>query len=129
MHHKEQHNKILAVIMLFVFIIQTTFTGYAENLIIDEPVLSDIIFIPGNGFPHMAERAAQLWKEGFAPLLLPSGRYSIKTGRFGGVQGDAEKYAGPYETEWDFLQDVLRKNGVPKDQILKEDEANEPDGE
>ena len=41
MHHKEQHNKILAVIMLFVFIIQTTFTGYAENLIIDEPVLSE----------------------------------------------------------------------------------------
>ena len=89
----------------------------------DEPARSDIIFVPGNGFPHMAERAAQLWKEGFAPLILPSGRYSIKAGRFAGVQGDDVKYAGPYETEWDFLQDVLRRNGVPEDHILKENEA------
>ena len=40
----------------------------------DEPKKADVIFVPGNGFPQMAERAAQLWKDGYAPWILPSGR-------------------------------------------------------
>lgn len=89
----------------------------------DTPAPSDIIFIPGNGYPQMAERAAALWKEGAAPLLLPSGRYSTLTGRFSGVQEKQEQYPGPYETEWAFLQDVLLKNGVPEKAILREERA------
>lgn len=89
----------------------------------DQPEPADIIFVPGNGFPQMAEHAAQLWREGFAPWVLPSGRYSVVTGKFAGVQVHKEKYASIYETEWEFLQDVLVKNGVDSRAVLKEDQA------
>ena len=103
----------------------TEFLKNAQDFIFveDKPEKADIIFVPGNGFPEMAERAAQLYKEGFAPYILPSGRYSITLGKFAGVQSKREKYNGSYETEWEFLQDVLKKNGVPEDAILKEDQA------
>lgn len=103
----------------------TEFLKNAQDFIFaeDKPKKADIIFVPGNGFPEMAERAAQLYKEGFAPYILPSGRYSITLGKFSGVQSKREKYDGGYATEWEFLQDVLRKNGVPKEAILKEDQA------
>lgn len=87
------------------------------------PSPSDIIFIPGNGYPQMAERAASLWKEGFAPLVLPSGKYSTLTGKFSGVQAGRDRYPGSYDTEWAFLRDVLLKNGVPESAILREDTA------
>ena len=87
------------------------------------PAASDVIFIPGNGYPQMAERAAALWREGMAPLILPSGRFSTLTGHFSGVQARQELYPGPYETEWAFLRDVLLKNGVPDSSILREDTA------
>ena len=89
----------------------------------DEPKKADVIFVPGNGFPQMAERAAQLWKDGYAPWILPSGRYSVLTGRFAGVQAEVQKYSGKYETEWDFLYDVLIKNGVDGQAVLKENQA------
>lgn len=92
---------------------------FAEN----KPEKADIIFVPGNGFPQMAERAAQLYKEGFAPYVLPSGRYSITVGKFSGVLSKAEAYPGDFETEWDFLKHVLVKNGVPKEAVLKENHA------
>ncbi len=90
----------------------------------DRPEPADIIFIPGSGWPELALRAAALWKEGFAPQILPSGRYSILTGSFPGPASMAEKYPGPYETEWEFLRDVLLREGVPPEAILKEDTAS-----
>ncbi|MDO5336498.1 MAG: YdcF family protein [Eubacteriales bacterium] len=87
------------------------------------PEKADIIFVPGNGYPQNAERAAELYEQGFAPLILPSGRYSISTGRFSGVLERQECYPGPYETEWEFLKDVLVKNGVPESAVLREDKA------
>ncbi len=89
----------------------------------DEPAEADVIFIPGNGFPQMAEKAAELYGKGLAPYVLPSGKYSITAGRFGGVQAHQARYPGPYETEWDFLRDVLMKNGVPGNAVLWEEEA------
>ena len=89
----------------------------------DKPEKADVIFVPGNGFPQMAERAAQLYKEGYAPYILPSGKYSITMGKFVGVQSRREIYDGDYETEWEFLKNVLMKNGVPKETILREDQA------
>ena len=85
----------------------------------DKPERADIIFVPGNGFPQMSIEAARLWKEGMAPWILPSGKYSIGKGAFTGVQAMKEKYQGPYQTEWEFLKDVLMKNGVPADAVLK----------
>lgn len=101
------------------------FLKQAEDFIFaeDQPEKSDIIFVPGNGFPEMAERAAQLYKKGYAPYVLPSGRYSVVTGAFSGVLSKKEAYNGIYATEWEFLKAVLVKNGVPPEAILKEDQA------
>nr|WP_294662870.1 YdcF family protein [uncultured Blautia sp.] len=89
----------------------------------DQPETADIIFVPGNGYPYMAEKAAELYAQGTAPMILPSGKYSISFGKFSGVIGEAEKYDEDYQTEWEFLKDVLLKNGVPESAVLKEDEA------
>ena len=89
----------------------------------DEPEKADIIFIPGNGYSQMAEKAAALYGKKYAPFVLPSGKYSITVGKFGGVLSGQERYNGKYWTEWDFLKDVLVKNHVPDEVILKEDQA------
>ena len=51
---------------------------FAEN----KPEKSDIIFVPGNGYPQMAEKAAELFKKGMADWILPSGKYSVVNGKF-----------------------------------------------
>ena len=89
----------------------------------DEPEKADIIFIPGNGYSQMAEKAAALYRKKYAPFVLPSGKYSITVGKFGGVLSGQERYNGKYRTEWDFLKDVLIKNHVPDEVILKENQA------
>ncbi|MBQ8305223.1 MAG: YdcF family protein [Blautia sp.] len=89
----------------------------------DHPQKADVIFVPGNGYPQMAERAAELFREGWAPYVLPSGRCSVTVGKFTGVLEKQDVYAGDYRTEFDFLKDVLVKNGVPVEAILREDRA------
>lgn len=76
------------------------FTDYI--FVKDEPQKADVIFVPGNGYPQMAVHAAKLWKEGFAPVVLPSGRYSTVIGHFAGVQDLAEQYGGAYEPSGSF---------------------------
>ena len=92
---------------------------FAEN----QPEESDIIFVPGNGYSQMAEKAAELYKEKYAPYVLPSGKFSISVGKFGGVLTGKERYNRDYKTEWEFLKDVLMHNHVPNHAILKEDKA------
>lgn len=91
----------------------------------DEPQRSDIIFVPGGSYPDAAERAAQLYHAGFAPYIMPSGKYGILRGRFVPPEDKvlAEKQAKNYETECDYLSDVLRRRGVPDQAILREDQA------
>lgn len=89
----------------------------------EPPQPADLLLIPGGAYPCVGERAAQLYRQGYAPLLLPSGRYSVHDGRFLGAQADAGRYPGPYETEWEFLRDVGQKNGVPSSAFLREDRA------
>ena len=89
----------------------------------DEPAKADILFITGGAYPEVGERAAALWRAGYAPLILPSGRYSVHDGRFIGAQTGADRYPGPYATEWEFLRDVCVKNGVAPDAFLREDRA------
>lgn len=88
-----------------------------------EPEKADIIFVPGNGYPQMAERAARLYREGYAPFVLPSGRYSTVTGTFSDVLAERERYPEAFQTEWEFLKTVLVRNGVPKEAVLREDQA------
>lgn len=90
----------------------------------DELQKADIIFIPGNRYPHMAEKAAKLWHQGYAPYIMPSGKWSILEERFEGVLEKKDKYRGAYQSEWEFLKDVLVKNNVPEEVILQEDQAS-----
>lgn len=95
-------------------------TVFAEDRLPDK---ADVIFLPGNGYPDMAERAAELYREGRAPWVLPSGKYSVTKGRFERQGGSCDAYGSDFGTEWEFLRDVLMKNGVPKQAILREDRA------
>lgn len=52
----------------------------------DEIQKSDIIFIPGGSHPELGEYAAKLWSQCFAPIIMPAGGVSIKTGKFNGVK-------------------------------------------
>lgn len=98
--------------------------GLSDFIFVRNAVLSsDIIFVPGNGYPQMAEEAAVLYRKGMADRILPSGKYWIADGFFTGAVSKREMYAGPYQTEWEFLKDVLERNGVPEAAILKEDTA------
>ena len=96
-----------------------------DFIFVETPVKpADMIFVPGNGYPQMAEQAARLWKGGLAPWVLPSGRYSILSGTCSGVLSQNERYKKVYETEWEFLKDVLMENGVEESSILKEERAS-----
>ena len=57
----------------------------------------------------MAECAAQLFREGMAEWILPSGKYSVVNGEFSGVLEKSDIYNKEYETEWEFLKEVLIK--------------------
>ena len=96
----------------------------------DTPQKADVIFVPGGNYPDAAVHAATLYRQGFAPYILPSGKYSISVGKFvlAGQTKNAEKSADrkkrvSYETEFDYLHDILVKNGVDEAAILKEDQA------
>ena len=89
----------------------------------DAPCPADILFIPGNGHAEPSEHAARLYKAGYAPLVLPSGRFSIGSGAFGGQKSGARLYDGDFDTEWAFMRHVLLCGGVPDEAILREDEA------
>jgi uncharacterized SAM-binding protein YcdF (DUF218 family) len=89
----------------------------------DEIQKADIIFIPGGSHPELGEYAAEVWKQGFAPLIMPSGGVSIKSGKFGGVKAKKELYNKDYKTDCEFLADVLMINGVPKNSIIWEDRS------
>ena len=89
----------------------------------DAPQRADILFIPGNGHAEPSEYAAELFHQSYAPLILPSGRFSVTTGEFDGQKSGAKHYDGRFETEWAFMRAVLLANGVPDSAILREDEA------
>ena len=97
----------------------TDFIFVEEN----EPTEADIIFVAGNSFPKSSEKAAEIYCKGFSPYIMPSGRYSITDGYFIGCSEKADIYNGDYKTEFEFMKDVLIKNGVPEKAILKEDMA------
>ena len=90
----------------------------------DQPEKADVIFIPGSRKVAHAIRAAELYRAGYAPYVLPSGRYTISRGYFLELPEPLKsEYPGPFETEWHFLKTVLMKHGVPESAILREDQA------
>ena len=89
----------------------------------DLPKKADIIIVPGNTWPQPARRAAALYQAGMASYIVVSGRYSKGQSAFEGASCDRDCYVGPYDTEADFLTDVLMQTGVPRGAVLQEREA------
>ena len=81
-----------------------------------EPEQADIIFIPGGDQGALAVTAARLYKAGYAPYVLPSGRFSKPVGHCR-IPGYEER------TEWDFLHELLVRECVPDSAILEEKKA------
>lgn len=89
---------------------------YTEFIFLeDEPQKADILFLPGSDEGALALRAAELWKAGYAPVILPSGKYAKHAGRFSGDPA--------YETEWAYFRQILREQGVPEECIWREEQA------
>ncbi len=80
----------------------------------DDLEKADIILVPGGAYPDCAREAARLYHAGYAPYILPSGRYAKAAGSFPDSR---------YLTEWEYLSAVLAEQGVPKEAVLKEDRA------
>lgn len=88
------------------------------------PEKADVIFIPGSRKIEHAIHAAELFCAGYAPWVLPSGRFAVSYGRFQGVPDRyAAAYPDAFESEWAFLRAVLMRHGVPEEAILCEDQA------
>jgi hypothetical protein len=60
------------------FIKDTTEYIFLEN----EVKISDVIFVPGSSNPLLPRRAAELYLEGFAKYVMPSGKHSITRGEY-----------------------------------------------
>ncbi|MDB2150583.1 MULTISPECIES: YdcF family protein [Clostridium] len=82
---------------------------------------SDIIFVPGGLYPEPMEKACDLYLHGYAPYILPSGKFSMKFNGFTKPESKKDKYKKDYKTEFEFLKDVAIINGVPEEVVLKED--------
>lgn len=89
----------------------------------DKPERADIIFLPGGAHAEVPLKGAEMYREGYAPLVMPSGKYAIDKGAFEGVASFADVYNKEYETECDFYKDVLLSGGVPEDAIICERKA------
>lgn len=78
------------------------------NFIFADTILekADAIFIPGSHHPQLAFRAAELFLQGFAPLIIPSG-------------GPNHRLPGNM-TEAHWLTELLIKLGVPETAIIPE---------
>lgn len=80
----------------------------------DKPQKADVIFVPGSEEGVLAKTAAKLYLEGYAPFIVPSGKYAKWTGK---------SIVGEFETESDYFAHLMMENGVPESAILKEREA------
>ena len=80
----------------------------------DEPQKADVIFVPGSEEGALAKTAAKLYLEGYAPIIVPSGKYAKWTGH---------SIVGEFETESDYFAHLMMEEGVPKSAIIKEREA------
>ena len=86
------------------------FDCISELVFVNEEIQSsDIILIPGGSHPQLMEKAAELYQQGLAPFILPSGQFNPK------IPG--------YSSEWEFLKSLGVKLGIPEEKILREDQA------
>ncbi len=86
----------------------------------DKLSAADIIFLPGGGHAEVPEKGAEVFLKGYAPVIMPAGKYAINTGSFSGVLSKADIYNKDYDTEAEFYKDVLMTCGVPEECIVCE---------
>ena len=89
----------------------------------DAPQKSDVIFIPGTSQSAITEKAAELYRAGFAKYVIPTGAYSGKRGKFAAEKIDNPRYAVGYATDFAYCRYILTENGVPEEAILREDRS------
>ncbi len=89
----------------------------------DKPEKADAIFLPGGSFPEQPEYAAELYHQGYARWLIPSGGISVKRDKWPGVRSKADIYSGDYQSDCEFFTDVFLKNGVPASAIIGENRS------
>ena len=90
----------------------------------DPPEKADVILIPGSRKIIHTLHAAELYQAGYAPYVLPSGKYGIALGEFRPLSEPLRsEYPDAYESEWQLHRAVLMKHGVPETAILREDQA------
>ena len=89
----------------------------------DQPKKSDVILVPGSSKSQITECAAELYNSGYAPFVLPSGRYSSSLGHFANENVDNICYQGNYKTDFEYCKNILMLNGVPENAIICEDQA------
>lgn len=79
------------------------------NFIFVESKISsaDVIVIPGSNHPQLMVEASNLFKQGIAPFILPSGGFKAHVGM----------------SEWAYLKNLGLSEGIPEEIILKEDRA------
>lgn len=77
---------------------------------------ADVIFVLGNRDTRVAEYAARLYLDGWAPLLLCAGSGSIHNHEPG-----REQFVGTTEAE--LFANIAHKLGVPKDSIIIENKS------
>lgn len=96
-----------------------------SNFIFVEDVLekSDVIMVPGGSYPELPEKAAEIWGDGYAPLIVPAGGVSVKSGKFNGVKSKQERYVREYRTECEFYTDVLEICGVQPECIIGDNKS------
>lgn len=89
----------------------------------NDPVLSDLIFIPGGSCGEIALQGAELYKRGFADKIMVSGKFSVLKGEFEGADSPLVYCGMEFPTESQFLSRVLQDAGVAEDAIYMEEEA------
>lgn len=70
---------------------------------------ADVILVPGARRQYQMHKAAELYHQGYAPLIVPS--------------GGSNPHLPPHETEWQHLYQTGVDRGVPAGAILCEDRA------
>lgn len=89
----------------------------------DTPVKSDVIFIPGSSKWEITELAAQLFNDGYADFVLPSGKFSSTLGHFAIEKVNNPKYMGEFESDCEYCKNILEINGVTSNSIIMEDKS------
>lgn len=99
-------------------------TDISEYIFVsDYPSKSDAIFLPGGSHPQQPEYAAELYHQGLAEWIVPSGGISVKAAKWNGVRSKADIYDSDYHSDCEFFTDVLIKNGVPSSAIIGESQS------